>query len=299
MSLFVFFVISLHSQDDEYQKYLKSLQEEQSNFNQQGQQAVSELEQEYSNFISKANAEFADFVSKEWALFEEFKTQELSMSLPKIKEAPITQKTGLTNISSNEITYKETDMLPQVSDIRTVESSDGIYYTPREDNYVVRKAVTDSGVKDITLTSDFSSFVKNNITNNSDVNVNFYGKELHFTIDERLRVKNKGIKEKDVAEYFIEMAKITDATSDLWKQIDTYVKGMGLNEWGYFCILRSLSENIISDIDNRVLFNFYMLRNEGGFKVKTARGRDSNKLTLLLPSIQHKQTICTLLIQEP
>lgn len=289
LSLFVIFAISLYSQDDEYQNYLKTIKEEQSNFNQQSQQGVSELIQEYSEFISKANAEFAEFVSKEWALFEEFKTQELAMSMPKIKEVPTTQKSELTNISSDEISYKSNDALPHIADIETVESKDGINYTPREDNYVVRKAVTNSGVKDITRTSDFSSFVKNDITNSSKVNVNFYGKELHFTIDEKIRIKNKGVKESDVADYFVEMARITDVTSSLWEQIDSYVKGMGLNEWGYFCILRSLSEEIIADIDNRVLFNFYMLRNEGKFKVKTARGKESNKLTLLAALDNNKE----------
>lgn len=281
LSLFVIFAISLYSQDDEYQKYLKSVQEEQNRFNQQSQQGISSLEQEYSDYISKANAEFAEFVSKEWALFEEFKMQELSMSLPKIKEAPVTQKSKLTEINSDEVSYKNTDMLPLVSDIKTVESSDGINYTPREDNYVVRKTLTDSGVKEITRQSEFSSFVKTDITNDSEVNINFYGKELKFNVDERLRTKNKGIKENEVAAYFVEMAKITNITSGLWKQVDNYVKEMGLNDWGYFCILRSLSEEIFTDIDNRVLFNFYMLRNEGNFKVKTARGKDSNKLTLL------------------
>ena len=289
LSLFVIFAVSLYSQDDEYQNYLKTIKEEQSTFNQQSQQGVSELTQEYSEFISKANAEFAEFVSKEWALFEEFKTQELSMSMPKIKEAPIAQKSNLTNISSDEISYKSNDALPNIADIKTVESIDGINYTPREDNYVVRKAVTNSGVMDITRTSDFSSFIKNDITNGSEVSVNFYGKELHFTIDEKLRIKSKGVKESDVANYFVEMARITDATSSLWKQIDSYVKEMGLNEWGYFCILRSLSEEIIADIDNRVLFNFYMLRNEGKFKVKTARGKESNKLTLLAALDNNKE----------
>lgn len=281
LSLFFIFAVSLFSQDDEYQRYLKSLQEEQSKFSKQNQQSISDLKEEYSDFISKANAEFAEFVSKEWTLFEEFKTEELSMTLPKIDKAPAAQKSQLTEINSNEVCYKNANALPQVADIKTVESSDGVNYTPREDNYVVRKNVTSSGVKEANRPSGFASQVKRDIINGSNICINFYGKELQFNVDERLRIKNKGIKEKDVADYFVEMAKVTDATADLWKQIDKYVEEMGLNEWGYFCILRSLSENIITDIDNRVLFNFYMLRNEGRFKVKTARGKSSDKLTLL------------------
>lgn len=43
-----------------------------------------------------------------------------------------------------------------------------------------------------------------------------------------------------------------------------------------------VAEAALSNVNDRVLFCFYMLRNEGGYKVKLARGRDSGKLTLLL-----------------
>ena len=79
--------------------------------------------------------------------------------------------------------------------------------------------------------------------------VNIFGNDgavvcLDFNVDDKLRMKNKGVKETDVADYFKEISKMSKETSDLWKQIDAYVNTMGLNEWGYFCILRSLSEHI-------------------------------------------------------
>ena len=277
------YLISFHafSQDDEYQKYLESLKKEQSEFMQSANNQTQELSKEYDEFVTKANAEFAEFLAKEWALFEEFKTQELSMTLPKIDKLPEAPKSDVTDVQSANVQYKDNSELPQVSDIDNVNIGDAVNYTPRQDNYVVRKVVTNTGVKEISNPSDFVSYTKANVISSQNVSINFYGKKLDFNVDDKLRMKNKGVKETEVADYFKEISKMSKETSDLWKQIDAYVNTMGLNEWGYFCILRSLSESMFSDIDNCVLFNFYMLRNEGGFKVKIARGKDSNKLTLL------------------
>ena len=284
LSLLLFlYVISLYgfSQDDEYQKYLESLKKEQSEFMQKANEQTQKLSEEYDEFVTKANAEFAEFLAKEWTLFEEFKTQELSMTLPKINKLPEAPKSDVTDVQSGDVQYKDNAELPQVSVIYNVDAGDAVNYTPRQDNYVVRKVVTSSGVKEISKPSYFVSYTKANVMSGQNVSINFYGKKLDFNVDDKLRLKHKGIKETDVADYFKEISKMSKETSDLWKQIDAYVNTMGLNEWGYFCILRSLSESMFSDIDNCVLFNFYMLRNEGDFKVKIARGKDSNKLTLL------------------
>ena len=280
LSIFCVMSFFAYSQDDEYQKYLESLKKEQSEFMKNANSNSQDLHNEYADFVTKANAEFADFLAKEWALFDEFKTQELSMTLPKINKVPEAPKKEITE-ASGDVKYKNNNQLPQVSDIKNVNANDEISNAPRQDNYVVRKVVTDSGVKNVTQISDHVTYTKPNITQNHNLTINFYEKKLDFNVDNKLRLKNTGVKENEVANYFKEMSKMSKETSDLWKQIDTYVNTMGLNEWGYFCILRSLSEAMFSDIDNCVLFNFYMLRNEGGFKVKIARGKDSNKLTLL------------------
>ena len=269
------------SQDDEYQKYLESKKKEQAAFKENSRKMEQSLNAEFMEYKARANAEFAEFVAKEWALFEEFKTQELSMTLPKINKVPEVPEAEITEVKSDDVKYKSNADLPQISDIDNVNAGDDVSNTSRTDNYVVRKILTNSGVKEITKPSDYITLVKNNIVANQDVTLNFYGKKLDFKVNDKLRLKNKGIKETDVADYFKEMSKMTEETSDLWKQIDGYVKAMGLNEWGYFCILRSLSECLFQDIDNCVLFDFYMLRNEGGFKVKIARGKESNRLTLL------------------
>lgn len=288
--LILFFYVTLpsYSQDDEYQKYLESVRKEQSELREEMKDISQSLYDEYKDYKARANAEFADFIAKEWSLFEEFKTHNLSMSVPKIVDVPKANKSGLTSVISNDVNYKDEHNLPQVSNFESVNDGMNVSNDSGKDNYVIRKTVTENGVKEYAV-SDFPSLLKNKIVETEIVNINFYGRKLNFSVDEKLRVRNKGIKEADVADYFKEIAKLTDETSSLWNQIDNYVKEMGLNDWGYFCILRSLSESLFSDIDNRVLFTFYMLRNEGSFKVKTARGKDSNKLTLLIAIDNNKE----------
>ena len=293
LSLFILLIaasFTLMAQVDEYQEYLNSLKKEQEEFARQTEKNISNLQKEYQKFVTEANAEYAAFMKKEWELYENFKTQELTMTLPKIQSAPATSKSNVTETSGDDIQYKNVGPLPQVSSVASVNlGASANNYTPRKDNYVVRKVVTDSGVKEVT-TNDFSSYANKKYVTGSNVSIDFYGRKLDFVVDAKLRLKNKSVKESDVADYFEEISTMTNETSALWKQIDAYVKTMGLNDWGYFCILRSLSENIFEDIDNRVLFSFYMLRNEGNFKARVTRGKSSNKLTLLA-AIDNKKEV--------
>ena len=284
ISLFILLMLTsfpMISQVDEYQEYLNSLTKEQEEFARQTEKNISEIQKEYQKFVTEANAEYAAFMKKEWELYEEFMTNELTMTLPKIQSAPVTSKSNVTDVNADDIQYKSIESLPQVSSIASVNSgASANSNATRKDSYVVRKVVTNSGVKEVTA-NDFSSYANKRYLTGSDVSIDFYGRKLDFVVDAKLRLKNKSAKESDVADYFEEISTMTNETAALWKQIDAYVKTMGLNDWGYFCILRSLSENIFEDIDNRVLFCFYMLRNEGDFKVKVARGKSSKKLTLL------------------
>lgn len=271
---------SAFAQVDEYQQYLESLKKEQSEFIQERQDNINKINQEYSDFKAKANAEFAEFVAKEWALFEDFKTQELSMSKPKPKSVPQADKSAITDIDSDAIDYKKVEKKSEETVTEVVKSETEVSLAPRTDAYLIKKALTDSGVKEYKQTETIAES-KTKVIDNNNLSFDYYGIKLNFHIDDKLRLRHKGISEKDVSDYFSQMSKLSNETHSLWTQVEKYVNDLGLNEWGYFSILRSLSESMFSNIDNRVLFTFYMLRNEGGFKAKIARGKDSNKMTLL------------------
>ncbi len=103
-------------------------------------------------------------------------------------------------------------------------------------------------------------------------------------------IHSDGTDEKAVADYIADIAQHKEESQTLWQELTGIVNDFGLNEWGYFCLLRSLSEVMFSNIEDRVLFCFYMLRNEGDYKARLARGKNSGKLTLLL-AIDNKKEV--------
>lgn len=261
---------------DEYEKFVNA-QKQQMNQNKQNyQQTLSNMNQEYKDFVDKQNAEFAEFVAKEWQLFNEFKKEQLAMTQPKPEVAPVAAKVAEdVTVVSTEISYKKEEELPKVSHAVSVS------YVPEDDNnYELKSKVTAEGpmelkpkqFKDMRRAEDDASTLM----------VNFYGREVPVAVDQKLRIKSSGIEEKNVAEYFTNIAKCRTETKALWDELSAAVDNFGLNEWGYFCLLREVSEKMFSNVNDRVLFCFYMLRNEGNFKTRVARGKDSGKLTLLV-----------------
>lgn len=114
----------------------------------------------------------------------------------------------------------------------------------------------------------------------NSVNIRFYGRSMTFNVPKNLRVKTDGIKERQIANYYAAM-KQNDAEHLVQKQLDDAVDQMGLNEWGYFVLLRAISEKLFDNANDRVLFTFYMMHSHG-FKARVGRGSKSNNLLLLL-----------------
>ena len=273
------------SQDDEaYQKYLQQQQEQMKAKQQTYQQGIADKQQEYQDYVDKMNAEFADFVAKQWALFEEFKKDRLEMSKPKVNKAPVAENTNDdVKIESDVISYSREEELPKVTHAMAVA-----YEDKNDNSYEVRTRLEDDGAVELP-TKDFDKSKKLPIDNSSNLLLNFYGRQIPVHVDQKLKVRSKGVEEKDVAEYFSQIAKCREETAELWGQLDLIVKGFGLNEWGYFCLLRTISEKMFANVSDRVLFCFYMLRNEGNFKTRIARGKESGSLTLLIALDNSKQ----------
>ena len=253
------------SQDDEFAKFVNSYQ-----------QSLTQMQQEYKDFVDKQNAEFAEFVAKEWELFNEFKKEQLAMTQPKLDKVPMAENTGIeTSVVTKELSYKKDEDLPKVTHAVAVT------YEPEDNNYELKSRVTADGPEDIKPKS-FKDMRKVEVEDGSILTINFYGREVPLQFDEKLKVRSAGIEEKNVADYFSKIAKCRAETKALWDELSGVVDNFGLNEWGYFCLLRTMSEKMFTDVNDRVLFCFYMLRNEGNFKTRVARGKDSGKLTLLI-----------------
>ena len=265
------------SQDDEYRKFIEAQQKQMKEQSEQYQQGLADKDKEYQDFVAQQNAEFAEFVAKQWALFEDFKRESLAMTMPKIDKVPVAENTKANiEIKSSEVAYTNDEELPKVTHAMAVA------YEGNDDNsYEVKSQLGKDGAVELP-TKDFDKSKKFAIDNSTNLLLNFYGRQVSIAVDPKLKLKSAGVEEKDVADYFLRIAKCREETNALWTQVDDVVDQFGLNEWGYFCLVREVSEKMFDNVNDRVLFCFYMLRNEGGFKARLARGKDSGSLTLLV-----------------
>ena len=281
---FIVAAFASFSQDDEYQKFIqqrnKQLQEKQAAY----QKGVADKNKEMQEYIDKQNKEFADFVAKQWELFNDFAKDRLAMSQPKMEKMPVAENTGEDIvIKSSEIRFNKEEELPKVT------HSIAVAYEDEDDNnYELKNRLGAEGPVELP-TKDFDKSKRLNIDNSTNILLNFYGRQVIVHVDPKLKMTSTGIEEKQVASYFTNISKCQDETHALWGEIDNVVNEFGLNEWGYFCLLRTLSERMFANVNDRVLFCFYMLRNEGGFKTRLARGQESGALTLLIAIDNSKQ----------
>ena len=238
---------------------------------------VASKTKQFQDFVDKQNSEFADFVAKQWVLFNDFAKDGLEMTQPKPAKMP---KAEVNNdekmFSSTEIKYNMEKELPDVTHTVSVA-----YEKENDDNYEQRVTISENGEGELPA-KDFEKTKKLAIDNRENILLNFYGRQINIHLDPKLRIKSAGIEEKNVADYFKNIAGYRTETKALWEELSGVVDQFGLNEWGYFCLLRTLSEKVFTNVNDRVLFCFYMLRNEGDFKTRIGRGKDTKNLTLLL-----------------
>jgi hypothetical protein len=279
-AVLIFASIAAFSQDDEYQKFLEQQKKQMEEKSKADKQKMSDMSQEYQDYIDRMNAEFAEFVAKQWELFDEFKKQQLAFSLPKIEEAPVAVNTvsekEVVTEESKEIEYVVETKLPAVTE--TVNMS---YEEKDNDNYELKTRLDKDGAVDLPV-KEYVEEKPTPVTNGTEIILNFYGRQVPLHVSQKLKAKSSGKDEKNMANYFANIAKNREETKSLWDELTGVVDEFGLNEWGYFCLLRTLSEKMFTNIDDRVLFCFYMLRNEGNFKARVARGKNSDRLTLLI-----------------
>lgn len=232
---------------------------------------VAEKEAEFSAFSAKQNEEFSAFVERQWQLFEDFRLQSLALSSPKLTKAPVAPNTQEPEVFIN---FSETQQ-PITHATATAGS------------YAVQTSLSQKGAVQKCVAPSAS---KRGVVQGSQVLLDFYGARVVLPFSPKLKIASHGAKEQDAALYFRNISKLTAETEALWQAIEKQSVAFGLNEWGRFCLLRMVAEAALTNVNDRVLFCFYMLRNEGGYKVKLARGQSSGKLTLLL-SLDNKKEV--------
>lgn len=280
--ILVFASLAMFSQDDDYQKFMEQRKKQMQEKADANKKKMDDMNQEYQDYVDRMNAEFADFVAKQWELFEEFKKSQLSYTEPKIETAPVAENPTEQEMKEEEVVSKEIEYV-QEEELPKVTEAMHVAFSSDDDNCYYIKSRLDKvkGVVELPVKERIEERPKPVIVS-TEIKLNFYGRQVPIHVDQKLKAKCNGVEENDVAEYFSNIAKNREETKALWGELTMVVDGFGLNEWGYFCLLRDLSEKMFSDVNSRVLFCFYMLRNEGGYKTRVARGKDSGNLTLLI-----------------
>lgn len=202
-----------------------------------------QAQKEHNDFVTKAHSEFEAFLAQAWIEYQSFGGQQGAFSEQKPEDVPsMTIQSGIIDVEAPSLN----NTFPSFED--EPENKNATFnYGPATSNSVV---------------------------------IRFYGVDMTFDVPLNLRIEAKGIKEKQVAEYYATLSQ-NDTNHILQHQLDQAVDRMGLNGWGYFILLRFISEKLFDNADNRVLFTFYMMHSHG-FKARVGRGTKSDRLLLLL-----------------
>lgn len=197
----------------------------------------------YNDFLERAQSEFEAFLAQAWSEYQSIASRAGGYAAQKPEVIPsFSVQSGVIDIDAPAF---ERSILPS------------------EDQSEDRNAIIGPDTKA-----------------SGSVAINFYGRNMTFNVPQNLRVKSSGIKESQIAKHYTTMRQ-NDTEHVVQKQLDNAVDQMGLNEWGYFILLRAITEKLFDDANDRVLFSFYMLHSHG-FKARVGRGSKSNRLLLLL-----------------
>lgn len=218
-------------------------QNDSSSFQQSYEDFREKALQEYNDFKAKAESEFEQFLAQAWIEYQSFASTQSAFTVNKPESLPTWP--GQSDVIDVNAPFIESQVSP-------------IENEPEEKHSLFNWRDEASNL----------------------VAINFYGRPLEFEIPQALRITANGNKERHVSKYY-ETLRRNDTTHMLHWQLDKAVNQMGLNEWGYFVLLRSITEQLFTNANDRVLFSFYMLHSHG-FKARVGRGQKSDRLLLLL-----------------
>ena len=99
-----------------------------------------------------------------------------------------------------------------------------------------------------------------------DISFNFYGTEVGFNIDAKMKsAKFYPLSQTGIGNFFDVLA--SSDYSYLISSLQKSAKNMQLNDWGVYLLVHKLSENIYRNRDNAQLFSWFIF-NKLGYRVK-------------------------------
>lgn len=97
----------------------------------------------------------------------------------------------------------------------------------------------------------------------------FYDTPVYISFSDRLKVAPEGIKEAQVAAWWERMS--AGPYEDFIQALRRNGETLGLNDWGYYCLVKTVAEQLFTQDNDRTAFAFYIMK-QSGYDVRLGRG---------------------------
>ncbi len=242
------FLIALSVSGQTFEEFKKEYEQGLKNFREQQNKRLQEMQKEYDAYVKQRDKEFAEYLKNYWKEFKVFKGEK-PPERPKPKETPVFKPEERKEETINKIPVIEIKALPEEEQIilPLVQKS-----VPDEYNY---------------LSGD----------------IEYYSNEIDFEYDpEFLKCDIRTIDKNSIGEWW---GKASETQyNHLINQLLSVKDRYALNDWGYYLLLKKVSNDIFSTDDNQANLMHWFLLVRSGYDIKL--GFVDNKTTILIPSKQ-------------
>ena len=253
MKLFVVIAVLLTTGFVQSQNTLSDLEKEFEAFKQSSNK-------EFDDFIAKNNAEFAAFLKKNWEQYDVEKPL-----IPVLKPKPITlPKAPVEKIPHLDSTIIVRPKIVVPLDNRSPDLDKEDKLPQKEENETPNETPLDQPIQ------------------GRSVEFTFYGVEQTIYIDTATIVKCEEASELAVSKYWSKLSSTN--YKSVYNQLILTKEKYQLNDWGIYDYTKKVSENVYSDLNSQIAFQFFYLT-QLGYDVKVARGGSS---LLLLVNFLHQ-----------
>ncbi len=242
--IMLLFGFTLFAQVDEFEEYAKQQEKKEQEFFKQQDELLAKYAAEMDKYIEKLDKEWQDYLEKKFKEFELYKKSQPSIG-PKPDKMPEAKEDA--SAENNPVELKE---------VKKPEKK------PAE---VVKPILQKTQPKDFATSNQYFEF---------------YGKEVSIDYDRSfLNDFPDNISEQVISEKYGEMSKTN--YNHLLEQLMTTSNMMNLNDWGFYLLVKKVSEEITGDDAAAVFMQWFFLI-KANYKARIAYKGDN--LYLLLPT---------------
>ena len=235
----------LYGQD--YEEWLKREKAGREKFAKEEKAGLQKLQKEYDAFVEARDKEFSEFLKQRWKEYEMFAGRKRDTEVPKPKVAPVASvKQDVKTVLSR------------------VENPDGGRLIVRDASPVLR--TKKSGSKQV---------------RELQVSYVFYGNKVVLPVDEALKLECEKVNEEYFASYWLRASESN--YDELLDCLFAYKSALGLNDWGYYMLVRAFADHFLKGDNSRHLLCWFLM-NKSGYMASLGFGE--GKVSILLPARQ-------------